>query len=197
MRGLLGFSRLIDGFNERIGKLAGWLVLAAVLVSAGNAIVRKVFDTSSNAFLEAQWYMFATLFLLSGAYTLLKQEHVRIDVIYLRFSRRTQVTIDIFGTVLFLLPMSLLMLYLCWPYFTNAFTSGETSANAGGLPQWPVKMMMPLGFALLALQGVSEIIKRIAWLKDLAPDPGVRERDKPSELELAEAILTQRGATKQ
>ncbi len=197
MKALLALSCAIDGLNQRIGKLAGWLVLAAVLISAGNAIVRKVFDTSSNAFLEAQWYMFATLFLLSGAYTLLKQEHVRIDVIYLRFSRRTQVGIDIFGTVMFLLPMSLLMLYLCWPYFTNAFTSGETSANAGGLTQWPVKMMMPLGFALLALQGVSEIIKRIAWLKGLAPDPGVKEHNKPAELELAETIITQRAASKQ
>lgn len=197
MKVLLGLSRLIDGLNERIGKLACWLVLAAVLVSAGNAVVRKVFDTSSNAFLEGQWYMFATLFLLSGGYTLLKQEHVRIDVIYLRFSRRTQVGIDIFGTILFLLPMSLLMLYLSWPYFTNAFISGETSANAGGLIQWPVKMMMPVGFTLLALQGVSEIIKRIAWLNGLAPDPGVKEHNKPAELELAEAIITQRAAPKQ
>ena len=197
MKALLALSRAIDGLNQRIGKLAGWLVLAAVLVSAGNSVVRKVFDTSSNAFLEAQWYMFATLFLLCGAYTLLKQEHVRIDVIYLRFSRRTQVGIDIFGTVLFLLPMCLLMFYLCWPYFTNAFISGETSANAGGLIQWPVKMMMPLGFALLAVQGVSEIIKRIAWLKDMAPDPGIKEHDKPVELELAEAIITQRAAPKQ
>lgn len=197
MKVLLGLSRLIDGLNERIGKLACWLVLAAVLVSAGNAVVRKVFDTSSNAFLEGQWYMFATLFLLSGGYTLLKQEHVRIDVIYLRFSRRTQVGIDVFGTILFLLPMSLLMLYLSWPYFTNAFISGETSANAGGLIQWPVKMMMPVGFTLLALQGVSEIIKRIAWLKGLAPDPGVKEHNKPAELELAEAIITQRAASKQ
>jgi TRAP-type mannitol/chloroaromatic compound transport system permease small subunit len=196
MRALLGLSRLIDGLNDRIGKLVSWLVLAAVLVSAGNAVVRKVFDTSSNAFLEGQWYMFATLFLLSGAYTLLKQEHVRIDVIYLRFSRRTQVGIDIFGTVMFLLPMSLLMLYLCWPYFINAFTSGETSANAGGLIQWPVKMMMPAGFALLTLQGVSEIIKRIAWLKGMAPDPGVKEHHKPAELELAQAIITQRAAAK-
>lgn len=197
MRLLLGLSRLIDGLNERIGKLAKWLVLAAVLVSAGNAVVRKLFDTSSNAFLEAQWYMFATLFLLGGAYTLLKQEHVRIDVIYLHFSRRTQVGIDIFGTVLFLLPMSLLMFYLCWPYFTGALASGETSVNAGGLIQWPVKMMMPAGFALLALQGVSEIIKRVAWLKGLAPDPGIREHDKPAELELAEAIVSQRAAAKQ
>ena len=197
MKVLLGLSRLIDGLNERIGKLACWLVLAAVLVSAGNAVVRKVFDTSSNAFLEGQWYMFATLFLLSGGYTLLKQEHVRIDVIYLRFSRRTQVGIDLFGTILFLLPMSLLMLYLSWPYFTNAFISGETSANAGGLIQWPVKMMMPVGFTLLALQGVSEIIKRIAWLNGLAPDPGVKEHNKPAELELAEAIITQRAAPKQ
>ncbi len=197
MKVLLGLSRLIDGLNERIGKLACWLVLAAVLVSAGNAVVRKVFDTSSNAFLEGQWYMFATLFLLSGGYTLLKQEHVRIDVIYLRFSRRTQVGIDIFGTILFLLPMSLLMLYLSWPYFTNAFISGETSANAGGLIQWPIKMMMPVGFTLLALQGVSEIIKRIAWLNGLAPDPGVKDHNKPAELELAEAIITQRAAPKQ
>ena len=197
MKGLLSLSRLIDGLNERIGKLACWLVLAAVLVSAGNAVVRKVFDTSSNAFLEGQWYMFATLFLLSGGYTLLKQEHVRIDVIYLRFSRRTQVGIDILGTILFLLPMSLLMLYLSWPYFTNAFISGETSANAGGLIQWPIKMMMPVGFTLLALQGVSEIIKRIAWLNGLAPDPGVKEHNKPAELDLAEAIITQHAAPKQ
>ena len=197
MKVLLSLSRLIDGLNERIGKLACWLVLAAVLVSAGNAVVRKVFDTSSNAFLEGQWYMFATLFLLSGGYTLLKQEHVRIDVIYLRFSRRTQVGIDILGTILFLLPMSLLMLYLSWPYFTNAFISGETSANAGGLIQWPIKMMMPVGFTLLALQGVSEIIKRIAWLNGLAPDPGVKEHNKPAELDLAEAIITQHAAPKQ
>ena len=136
MKALLALSRAIDGLNQRIGKLAGWLVLAAVLVSAGNSVVRKVFDTSSNAFLEAQWYMFATLFLLCGAYTLLKQEHVRIDVIYLRFSRRTQVGIDIFGTVLFLLPMCLLMFYLCWPYFTNAFISSRRASGRSVMMQW-------------------------------------------------------------
>jgi TRAP-type mannitol/chloroaromatic compound transport system permease small subunit len=192
MRLLLALSRLIDRVNEHIGKSASWLVLAAVLMSTGNAVVRKAFDASSNAFLEGQWYLFAAMFLLCSGYTLLKQEHVRIDVIYLRFSRRTQVWIDIFGTVLFLLPMSGLMLYLCWPYFTNALLSGETSANAGGLLQWPVKMMMPLGFALLALQGLSELVKRVAWLQGLAPDPGAKAHDKSAELELAEAILTQR-----
>lgn len=195
MRPLLELSRRIDGLNRRVGQLAYWLVLAAVLVSAGNAVVRKAFDVSSNALLEMQWYMFAALFLLCGGYTLLRQEHVRIDVIYLRFSRRTQVAIDIFGTLVFLLPMSLLMLYLSWPYFVDSFASGEYSANAGGLILWPVKLMMPAGFALLALQGVSELIKRIAWLKGMAPDPGAKD-GRPVELELAEAIVTQSGQLK-
>lgn len=185
MKVLLELSRLIDDINERIGRLAYWLVLAMVLVSAVNASVRKAFSISSNAFLELQWYMFAGLFLLCGGYTLLRQEHVRIDVVYARFSRRVQVGIDIFGTVLFLLPMCLLMLYLSWPFFLSSFRSGEVSANAGGLVLWWVKIFMPLGFALLTLQGVSELIKRIAWLRGLAPDPGLRAHDKPAELELA------------
>jgi len=168
---LLVISRLIDGLNERIGRVAPWLVLAMVLLSSGNALVRKIFDSSSNAYLEGQWYMFAALFLLCGGYTLLRQEHVRIDVIYSRFSRRTQVWIDVLGTLLFLLPFALLLLFLCWPYFLDAWNSGEISANAGGLTQWWVKLFMPLGFLLLALQGGSELIKRLAFLAGQAPDP--------------------------
>ncbi len=194
MRTLLAISRLIDGLNDRIGKLAYWLVLGAVLVSSVNATVRKAFDTSSNAYLELQWYMFAALFMLSGGYTLLKQEHVRIDVVYHRFSRRVQIGIDIFGTVLFLLPMSLLMLYLSWPFFYNSFQSGEVSANAGGLILWPVKLLIPVGFALLTLQGLSELVKRIAFLQGKVPHPGIREHSKPAELELAEAIAAERAA---
>lgn len=194
MRTLLAWSRRIDALNDRVGRWAYWLVLGAVLVSAGNATTRKAFDLSSNAFLELQWYMFSALFLLCGGYTLLKQEHVRIDVLYLRFSRRTQVLIDLFGTVAFLMPMVLLMAYLAWPYFYASLSSGEMSANAGGLILWPVKLMIPVGFTLLALQGISEFIKRVAFLRGLVPDPGIREHAKPAELELAEAIAAERGA---
>lgn len=168
---LLAISRLIDALNERIGRLIPWLVLAMVLLSAGNALVRKIFDSSSNAYLEGQWYMFAALFLLGGGYTLLKQEHVRIDVVYSHFPRRIQVWIDILGTLLFLLPFALLLLFLCGPYFLDAWRSGEVSANAGGLTLWWVKLFMPLGFLLLALQGGSELIKRAAFLAGQAPDP--------------------------
>ena len=193
MRAWLAWSRRIDTLNDHIGRLAGWMVLGAVLVSAGNAVTRKAFDLSSNAFLELQWYMFSALFLLCGAYTLLKQEHVRIDVVYHRFSRRTQICIDLFGIAAFLMPMALLMVYLSWPYFFQSLRSGEISANAGGLILWPVKLLIPVGFTLLSLQGVSEFIKRVAFLKGLIPDPGQREHTKPAELELAEAIAAERG----
>ena len=188
MNSLLHASRLIDALNERVGRSIYWLILAAVLVSAINASVRKTFDMSSNAFLEMQWYMFSTVFLLGSGYTLLRQEHIRIDVIYGRFSRRTQVWIDIFGTVVFLLPMCLMFLYLSWPFFLHSFQSSEISANAGGLILWPVKALMPLGFLLLTVQGVSELIKRVAYQLGMVPDPGEKKQDKTAEEELAEAI---------
>ena len=188
MNSLLQFSRLIDALNERIGRGIYWLILAAVLVSSINASVRKAFDMSSNAFLEMQWYMFSAVFLLGAGYTLLRQEHIRIDVIYGKFSRRTQVWIDIFGTLFLLLPMCLIFLYLSWPFFLHSIQSGEISANAGGLILWPVKALMPLGFLLLTLQGISELIKRIAFQMGLVSDPGEKKQDKSAEEELAEAI---------
>lgn len=188
MKALIGLARGIDGLTERLGIVVPWLVLFAVLVSSINAIVRKTFDVSSNAFLEMQWYMFGAIFLLCSGYTLLRQEHVRIDVVYGRFSRHTQVWIDIFGTVAFLLPMCALMLWFSWPFFLNSYHSGEISPNAGGLILWPVKLLMPLGFLVLTIQGVSELLKRLAFLKGLAPDPGEKPQDKTAEEELAEAI---------
>ncbi len=180
-------SRLIDAINDRLGKMAAWLVLVAVLISAGNAVLRKALGFSSNAFLEMQWYLFAAVFLFGGGFTLLRQEHVRIDLLYGRFSHRTQICIDIFGTLFFLLPFTLLLTWLSWPIFLGAWQSGEHSANAGGLILWPVKLLIPVGFALLSAQGISEIIKRIAYLTGLGPDPGA-QHDKPAELELAESI---------
>ena len=187
MHSLLNLSRLIDSLNERIGKAIAWLVLAAVLVSTGNAIARKALDFSSNAFLELQWYMFSAIFLLGGAYALLKQEHVRIDILYGRFSRRIQIGLDIFGTLFFLLPFAALMLWLSWPFFLEAWHSGERSPNPGGLLLWPAKLLIPSGFLLLLLQGGSEFVKRIAFLAGVAPDPAIAH-EKPAELELAESI---------
>jgi TRAP-type mannitol/chloroaromatic compound transport system permease small subunit len=188
MTALLKLSQLIDGLSERVGRSIYWLILAAVLVSAINAIVRKAFDMSSNAFLEMQWYMFSAVFLLGSGYTLMRQEHIRIDIIYGRFSRRTQIWIDIFGTVVFLMPMCLMFIYLSWPFFMHSIQGGEVSANAGGLILWPVKALMPLGFVLLMAQGCSELIKRIAFQMGLTSDPGEKKQDKSAEEELAEAI---------
>lgn len=193
LQALLALSRLIDAINDRLGKITAWLVLVAVLISAGNAVLRKAFGYSSNAFLEMQWYLFAAVFLIGGGFTLLRQEHVRIDLLYGRFSRRTQIRIDIFGTLFFLLPFSLLLTFLSWPFFYGAWQSGELSANAGGLILWPVKLLIPVGFALLSAQGISEIIKRLAHLSGLAPDPGAHP-DKPAELELAESIAAEKGS---
>lgn len=188
MKAFVGLARRIDGATERLGTVVPWLVLFAVLVSAINAIVRKAFDISSNAFLEMQWYMFGAVFLLCSGYTLLRQEHVRIDVVYGRFSRRTQIRIDIFGTLFFLLPTCGLLLWFSWPFFLSSFDSGEISSNAGGLVVWPAKLLIPLGFVVLTIQGISELIKRLAFLKGLAPDPGEKPQDKTAEAELAEAI---------
>ena len=188
MAPLLRISALIDALNERVGKAVYWLVLVAVIVSAGNAIIRKLFNMSSNAFLEAQWYLFAAVFLLCSGYTLLRNEHVRIDVIAGRLSPRAQAWIDVFGTVFFLLPMSLLFIYLSWPVFIRTYVHNEISTNAGGLWIWPARMLVPIGFTLLSLQGLSELFKRIAFLAGKGPDPIKRHDAHAAELELAEEI---------
>jgi TRAP-type mannitol/chloroaromatic compound transport system permease small subunit len=188
---LLPLSRLIDRLSEFVGRWVSWLVLAAVFVSALNAVVRKVFNTSSNAYLEIQWYFFAAMFLLAAGYTLLRQEHVRIDVILSRFSKRTQIKIEIVGLVAFLFPVVLTVINLVWPLVIKAMVSGEMSSNAGGLIRWPIYAMVPLGFALLGLQGVSELIKRFAFLQGLIDDPTKKKQEKTAEEELAEVIRAQ------
>ena len=171
MNMLLSISRGIDALNERVGRTVMWLVLACVLVSSFNAMSRYALNISSNAWLELQWYLFAVVFLLCSGYTLLHNEHIRIDVVSSRFSRRTQTWIDVFGTIFFLLPVALYLMWSSWPLFLNALHSGETSANAGGLIRWPARLMIPVGFFLLTLQAFSELIKRFAFLKGLIPDP--------------------------
>ena len=188
MQGLLSLSRLIDGLSERIGRGVLWLVLAAVVISAINAAVRKAFNTSSNAFLEVQWYLFAAVFLLGAAYTMLRQGHVKIDVILGRFSKRTQILVEMFGIVCFLMPFVFTVIRLVLPLVINAYQSNEMSENAGGLMRWPVYALVPLGFALLGLQGVSEFIKRLAFLRGEGPDPTQPTEGRSAEEELAEEI---------
>lgn len=171
MKFLLKLSSLIDWVNERIGHGLMWLILAAVLISAGNAIVRKAFNMSSNALLEVQWYLFSAVFLLGAAYAFLKNIHVRIDFLSNRLSPKTRSWIDIVGIVVFLLPLCLLLISLSWPLFVRAWESGEMSQNAGGLIRWPVYALVPFGMSLLLLQGLSELIKRFAFLRGLIPDP--------------------------
>jgi len=168
---LLAISRAIDWINSTIGKTVFWLVLFAVLVSAVNAVVRYAFNMSSNAWLELQWYFFGAIFLLCSGYTLLRNEHIRIDVVSSRLSPKTRNWIEIVGGVFFLLPMSIGIMWLSWPIFMNAIVSGEQSSNAGGLIRWPARLMIPIGFFLLSLQGVSELIKRVAVMRGLIPDP--------------------------
>lgn len=179
---LLKLSRLIDGLSNLIGKLSMWMILATTLISAGNAIVRKAFDMSSNAFLEIQWYLFAAVFMLGSGYAFLKNAHVRIDFISSKFSARGRNWVDVFGIIVFLFPLCYMLATLGWPLFVNALTTGEMSSNAGGLIRWPVYFLIPAGFAILALQGVSELIKRIAFLTGNGPDP--LAHDGPSEEEL-------------
>jgi len=188
MQAMLKISRLIDALNTHVGRSVYWLVLVAVLLSAGNAIIRKVFNMSSNAFLEAQWYLFSAVFLFCAGYTLLRNEHVRIDVINGRFSHKTQAWVDIFGTVFFLMPMTLLFIYLSWPVFVRTYTHGEISTNAGGLLIWPARILVPIGFTLLGLQGISELIKRLAFVTGKGPDPIKRHDPLAAEKELAEEI---------
>ncbi|MBZ9680679.1 MULTISPECIES: TRAP transporter small permease subunit [unclassified Mesorhizobium] len=171
MAGLLALSRTIDRMNEFIGKSVSWLILLAILVSAANAVIRKVFDTSSNAWLELQWYLFGAAFMLAAAYTLKQNEHIRIDIVYGLFSRRVQHWIDLFGHVFFLMPFVTLMVFYFVPYVSLSFHSGEMSTNAGGLIVWPAKAILLVGFFLLALQGISEIIKKIAIMRGLIEDP--------------------------
>lgn len=189
MNFLLKLSGGIDTLNEQVGKATTWLVLIVALLSAANAVVRYAFNYSSNAFLEIQWYLFAAIFLLCAGYTLKNNEHVRIDVITGRFSPKVQAWIDILGTLFFLLPMVLLVLWLSMPLVKESFMINEISANAGGLIRWPVKALLPIGFALLALQGISELIKRVAFLRGLIDDPNAKSNKPSSEEELAAAIL--------
>jgi len=161
---LLSLARLIDALNERVGRAAMWLVLAATLISSGNAIMRYGFDRSSNAWLEIQWYLFALIFLLGAGYTLKHNGHVRIDILYGRFSPRLQAWVDLVGGLLFLLPLCGLMIWMGWDGFAASWAVNETSPDAGGLSRWPIKLAIPLGFALLWLQGVAEVIKRAAFL---------------------------------
>jgi TRAP-type mannitol/chloroaromatic compound transport system permease small subunit len=193
----LRLSRWIDALNEQVGRFVAWLILAAVLISAVNAVVRKAFNTSSNAYLEIQWYLFAAVFLLAAGYTMLRQEHVRIDVIISRFSKRTQIIIEAVCILLFLFPFGIAVIELVWPLVVQAYRSGEMSSNAGGLIRWPVYALVPVGFALLLLQGASEFIKRIAFLQGLIDDPTKKAKAKSDEEELAEFLRKQaEGAAK-
>lgn len=194
MSALLKLSALIDSINEWIGRLVMWLVLAAVLISAGNAIVRKTFDTSSNAWLEIQWYLFAAVFMLGVGYVLLKNAHVRIDVIASRLSKRTNAIIDLVGLVVFTIPLAIILIDLSWPLFVRAYQTGEMSANAGGLIRWPVLMLMPLGFTILALQAVSEVIKRAAFLAGARAEPFTVEHEKTAEELLLEEMTAKSDA---
>lgn len=194
MQALLALSRAIDRLNAFVGKYAIWLIFAATAISALNAIVRKTFNYSSNGFLEVQWYLFAWSFLIAAGYTLLNREHVRIDVLNSRLSKKAQIWIDILGYALFLTPVCLLVLWLCIPIMVERFNSGEMSPNPGGLIRWPVWAALPLGFALLLLQGWSELIKCVAFLKGMGPDPTVKASEKSAEEELLEALRLQQAA---
>ena len=196
MTALLQLSRRIDALSEFVGRWVSWLVLAAVLISALNAVVRKAFNVGSNAFLEIQWYLFAAIFLLGAGYTMLRQEHVRIDVVLSRFTKRTQIKIEIFGILVFLFPLVLVVLDLVTPLVIKAYVMQEMSSNAGGLIRWPVFALVPAGFALLGLQGLSELIKRFAFLRGLIDDPTRKKQEKTAEEELAEAILAAEQAKK-
>ena len=181
MQLLLALSRLIDAINARIGQAASWLVLVVVLISAGNAVVRKLFNISSNGLLEIQWYLFSAIFLLAAAYTLQKNEHIRIDLLVGKLSARGQAIVDIVGTLLFLMPVCYLLISFGWLMFLDAWNSGEMSSDAGGLVRWPVFLLIPVGFALLMAQGLSELIKRVAFLQGLIPNPAIKSNDPHKE----------------
>jgi TRAP-type mannitol/chloroaromatic compound transport system permease small subunit len=178
----LRVSGWIDRLNEAIGKTVYWLILVAVLISAGNAVIRKAFDVSSNAWLELQWQLFGAVFMLGAAYTFLKNEHIRIDIVNSLFPKRVRDWIDLLGHVVFLLPLTVLMMVDGWPFFTASYRINEQSLNAGGLPQWPAKLLIPVGFFLLFLQGISEIIKRVAVMRGLIADPHGEEHARSEEI---------------
>jgi TRAP-type mannitol/chloroaromatic compound transport system permease small subunit len=193
VNGLLKLSSLIDGLTERVGKSIIWLVLIVTLIGAGNAVMRYTIDYSSNAFLEIQWYLFSAIFLFCAGYTLMRNEHVRIDLVAGRFSRRGQAMIDIFGIIFFLMPMAIAIMYMSWPIFVLAYETNEQSSNAGGLTVWPVRLMVPIGFFLLVIQGFSELIKRIGFVQGLCSDPGAKSHTPTAEEELALAIKAKQG----
>jgi len=193
MKLLLGLSRAIDALNEQVGKLTYCLILAAVLISTGNAIVRYAFNRSSNSWLEIQWYLFSFVFLFCAGYTLLHNQHVRIDVISANLSARGRAWIDVLGTILFLLPMAITIMWLSWPVFLDAYRSDEVSTNAGGLLVWPGRLMLPIGFFLLVLQGFSELIKRVAFLRGMIPDPTDQDEGPTDEELLAEELRKRQG----
>ncbi|MBI3375828.1 MAG: TRAP transporter small permease subunit [Betaproteobacteria bacterium] len=195
MKALLRFSRAVDAINECVGRATYWLILVAVLVSAGNALVRYSLNVSSNAWLEIQWYLFSAVFLLCAGYTLLHNQHVRIDVITGHLSKRLQTWVDILGTIFFLLPMAIAIMWMSWPVFVDAFQHNEVSTNAGGLILWPARLLLPVGFFLLVLQGLSELVKRVAFLRGMIPDPSEKDEGPSAEEQLAAEIRKQRGET--
>ena len=181
MRALLGLSTVIDVVNEKIGVVCNWLVLLACLVSGGNAMFRYAYDQSSNAWLEVQWYMFAVIVMFGASYTLKRNEHVRVDLLYMTVGRRGQLWIDILGTLFFLLPTCLILAWLSWPFFMQSFVVGEHSSNAGGLLRWPIKLVLPVGFLLVALQGLSELIKRVAFLNGIPVESLESHYERPTQ----------------
>jgi len=197
MKPLLGLSALIDTFNEWIGRIIMWLVLATVVISAGNAILRKAFDLGSNASLEIQWYLFAAVFMLGSGYVFLRNAHVRIDFISSKLSKRTNAIIDILGILIFTIPLSIILIQMSWPVFARALASGEMSQNAGGLIRWPVLLLIPVGFGILATQALSELIKRMAFLTGHRAEPFSVEHDKSEEELLAEELAAKLEAEQQ
>jgi TRAP-type mannitol/chloroaromatic compound transport system permease small subunit len=195
MQAMLSLSRWIDRLNEWVGRIVIWLVLVVVIVSSANAVLRKTLSMSSNAWLELQWYLFGALFLLAAGYTLLRNDHVRVDILSARLSRRKQIAIEIFGVIFFLFPMAIMILVLSWPMFVDAWVQNEMSSNAGGLVRWPAKLLIPVGFGLLVLAGVSHLIKCVGFLMGLAPDPIARSGPTDEEMLAAEIAAQQQAAT--
>ncbi len=193
MQALLAFSRVIDAINSQIGKWLSWALLAAVLISAGNAVVRKLLDTSSNSWLELQWILFAVVFLLCSPWTLLRNEHIRIDIVNNMLPKQVRNSIELMGHLFFLLPFTVVMIITGWPFFIASIRLNEQSSNAGGLAQWPAKFLVPACFFLLFLQGISELIKRIAVMREMIPDPYASVHH-PEVTEVEELIQAIKGA---
>jgi len=191
MRALLKLSNAIDWLNALVGRYVIWLILASTVISGVNAAVRKAFNMSSNAYLEVQWYLFAAVFMLGAGYAFLRNAHVRIDFISSKLSKRTNAIIDILGIVVFVIPLCLILITLSWPFFVNAWNTGEMSSNAGGLIRWPVYLLVPVGFGILLAQSLSELVKRIAFLRGLIPEPISVESGKSDEELLAEELAAE------